>query len=110
MKTIKQNLILAILPTISVAQIEISGKIVDKNNVPLQMTEVYLTASDNTSLKNTYTNEDGFFAITEQKGKFDLEVVKDEKVLLKKKLILNENVNIGTLDLNNIENISQEKI
>ncbi|MFK7050280.1 hypothetical protein FLACOL_02082 [Flavobacterium columnare] len=110
MKTIKQNLILAILPTISVAQIEISGKIVDKNNVPLQMTEVYLTASDNTSLKNTYTNEDGFFAITEQKGKFDLEVVKDEKVLLKKKLILNENVNIGTLVLNNIENISQEKI
>ncbi|QYS88989.1 carboxypeptidase-like regulatory domain-containing protein [Flavobacterium davisii] len=74
MQKIKLFLLLTLFPVTLFAQIEIKGRIIDKNNSPVQLAEVIMLNLDSKAVGTTLTNEEGFFKIKLVSGYYSLKV------------------------------------
>lgn len=83
------------------AQVKISGKVVTLDNKPLEVVEVTLLSDQSVPLKNQLTDENGEFTIEYLAGTFKLEISKFQDILYSKDLVLNDDVNLGTIQVNN---------
>lgn len=87
------------------AQIKITGKIVNKNNTPLEFAEVILLNKDSVGIKSELANEDGSFILSVQQGNYTLRIQQFSKLFFTKQILAETDVNLGTIQ---IENSSQE--
>jgi len=80
-----------------IAQIKISGKVVNLDNNPLEYAEVILFSEKAVPLINRLTNEKGEFNIDYQKGIYKLEIRQFKQVLFTQNITLDTDFEIGTV-------------
>jgi Outer membrane protein beta-barrel family len=83
------------------SQIKILGKVTDKNNIPIEFAEIVLIAKDSIALKSELTDEKGNFEIEANVGWNKIEILQAKKLLFSKIVDVNDNVNLGTIIVEN---------
>lgn len=97
-----------LFPIMLFSQIKITGRIVNKDNMPLENIEILMFNKDSIALKSELTNHDGEFAILTGKGDYSLGIRKFGVLLWKKKIELNQDLNLKIIKVNDQEqNLSE---
>ena len=61
------------------------------------MAELQFINKDSVAVKNDFTNEEGIFSLVMDKGEYNLKIVQIGKVIYKQKIIMSQNLNLGTI-------------
>lgn len=88
-----------------IAQVQLTGKIINQNNTPINFAEVILTNKDSIIKKSEFTDEDGTFIIVVNKGEYIIKIIQLGKEIYNQNIKLNQNKNLGkiTVSENNQE-------
>jgi outer membrane receptor protein involved in Fe transport len=81
------------------SQNKITGKVVDNDNNPIEFIEVQLKNKDSIILKSELTNAEGEFLLETDKGKYVLLFRQIGEVYYKQNIILNQDIDIGTVNV-----------
>lgn len=87
------------------AQIKIVGKVVSKENSPVEFAEIILTSKDSIAVKSELTNDKGDFEVLIQEGAYRLQIRKASKVLYNKTIELKENLDLGLIKIDVINQL-----
>lgn len=85
----------------SVAQIKITGKIINKDKSPLEFAEVILLNKDSMGIKSELANEDGTFQISIQPGRYTLQIRQFSKPFFFRVIDSQTDVELGEIEVNN---------
>lgn len=110
---IKLNFLKAFLMILSIliysragAQFIVSGKLINQQEQPIEYAKISLTnVSDTTSIKMVLTDEKGKFSLSVAKGNYTFSVDYFKQKFIKKKLYVANNINLGMLKLNEVNQI-----
>lgn len=110
MKIINKHIILILiifnsLPVLS--QIKITGKIVDASLNPVESVEILLYSSNKTWPQIEYTDAKGYFSSQVSPGAFFIQIRQLGKSLYTDSLIVNENLDLGTIQVDPIHNLEE---
>jgi hypothetical protein len=94
-------ILLTICPFISYSQIKITGQVIDVEQNPIEFATVVLLSKENSVLKLALTNEEGCFIIDVDAGNYRLQITYLQNILFEKEAIFTENIDIGTIKVNN---------
>ncbi|PIE49143.1 MAG: hypothetical protein CSA39_04150 [Flavobacteriales bacterium] len=92
---------------LSFSQIEISGKVINEQNQPIDYAEVRLLNADSIAVKSELTNEKGFFIISSKKGSYTFQVSQFGEIIYSNKITIFNNLDLGVLKLNNAINLKE---
>lgn len=87
------------LPNTIFSQLSISGQIKNQNNKIAELLEVQLKNKDSINVKSELTNNEGKFLISTEKGEYSLIVKQLGNVLYTKKINLNQNIDLGIIQI-----------
>jgi hypothetical protein len=97
-----------LFPVMLFSQIKMTGKIINKDNIPLENIEIFLLNKDSISIKSELTNSNGEFVMSIEKGYYTLGIRKFGVLLWKKKIELNQDLNLEIIRVNDqIQNLSE---
>jgi hypothetical protein len=91
------SFVLIFLPSMLFSQIQLTGKITNKENKALEQVEVQISNKDSILVNSVMTDEQGKFSISIEKGEYSLIVKQLGVIFYKQSISLN-----GSLDLGNI--------
>lgn len=91
----------------ALAQFNITGKVVDKENHAIELAEIQLLLRDSTIIKSELSNDKGFFSINSAKGNFQLQVKQLGTVLFKKDIGLLGNLDLGIITVETSRNLNE---
>ncbi len=83
------------------AQIKITGKIITKNNTPLEFAEVVILNKDSMGIKSELANEDGTFLIAIQQGRYTLQIRQFSKLFFTTVIDSQTDINLGDILIEN---------
>lgn len=86
--------IMLLLSNLTIAQFKISGKVVTKDDKPIEFAEIVLYNEKTIPVVNQLTDEKGEFIIEYNSGTYRLEIRKSERELYSKSIVLNENIDL----------------
>lgn len=81
------------------AQVQLSGKIVQPNQVAVALAEVQLTNKDSISTNSKLTNHQGLFVMAIEKGTYRLKVLQLGVIRYQKTIELNSDTNLGNITI-----------
>lgn len=103
-------IILIFFSTNLFSQIKISGQINDEKNNPIEFIEIQLQNSDSIIVKSEITNIEGKFTITTEKGNYNLIVKQLGKIINQQKIIIDNNLNLGVINVISNQNQIKEVV
>jgi hypothetical protein len=95
-----------LIPTFTFAQFTIKGKLVDNNN-PSENIEVILYQTDDKPIKSVLSDNNGNFELQTAKGNYIIKGRLLGKELFVKDINVEENINIGTINISQTENLQE---
>lgn len=98
-----------LLPLATVAQIKITGKIIDSDSKPVDFAEVLLLTTDSTAVKVAFSDSVGRFQVEAPKGEYILQLRQLGKVLYAHALLLEKDTAMGTIPVQTLK-ILQEVV
>jgi hypothetical protein len=81
------------------AQTQLSGKLLNQNKNPINLAEVVLFNKDSIAVKSEFTNEEGMFSLTTEKGEYVLKIIQIGKILYTQKITVSQNLNLGLIQI-----------
>jgi outer membrane receptor protein involved in Fe transport len=93
------TLFLFLSSSILYSQIQITGKLANQNKQPINLAEVQLINKDSVAVKNEFTNEEGVFSLSSEKGEYVLKIIQIGKIIHNQKFIVSQNLNLGVLQI-----------
>ena len=111
--TIKLNFLKTFLMILSIliysqagAQFIVRGQLINEQEQPIEYAEISLTnVIDTTSIKTVLTNEKGKFSLSAAKGYYIFSANYFNQELIKKKLPVTNNINLGMLKISTVNQI-----
>ena len=92
------------------SQIKISGQIKDKKNNPVEFIEIQLQNKDSIIFKSELTNAEGKFILETEKGEYSLLIRQLGVIYHKQKISVNQDTNIGIINITEKEQQLQEVV
>lgn len=86
-------------PIFVFSQIKIAGKIVNQNNMAIDLAEVLFKNKDSVNIKSGLTNAFGEFALSIEKGDYLFEAQKSGTILWKQKISITNDLNMGIISI-----------
>lgn len=103
-------LLIMLIPSRVYSQINVSGQIKNQNSKPVELVEIQLKDKDSIIIKSELTNSEGKFTIITEKGDFQLLIKQLGKILLKQRISINQDINIGIIQVTENQQQLQEVI
>ena len=92
------------------SQIKISGQIKDEKNNPAEFIEIQLQNKDSIIFKSELTNAEGKFILETEKGEYSLLIRQLGVIYHKQKISVNQDTNIGIINITEKEQQLQEVV
>jgi hypothetical protein len=86
-------------PIFVFSQIKITGEILNQNNKPVELVEVLLKNRDSIIIKSELTNTAGKFELLVEKGDYLLQIRQLGTILLKERISITYDVNLGAISI-----------
>ena len=94
-------LFVLLIPLIGYAQFDITGKVVDMNNSPVDYAEVLLLQLDSTAVASKLTNAEGDFSISDvAAGNYQILIRSFSQKLYEQKIVLTDNLDLKSIKVN----------
>jgi hypothetical protein len=87
------------LPVKIFAQINISGKIKNQNNKPIELLEIQFQNKDSVIVKSELTSTDGGFTVAIDKGEYLMLVKELGKIVHRQKVTVDQDFNMGVIEI-----------
>lgn len=81
------------------AQVKVTGKVVNTKNNPIELIEVLLIDKDSTAIMSEMTNSNGDFVLSAGANNYLLQIKQMGVVLWKKRITLNDNIDLGFIKI-----------
>lgn len=81
------------------AQVKVTGKVVNSKNNPVELIEVLLMDKDSTAIMSEMTNSNGDFVLSAGVNDYILQIKQMGVVLWKKRITLNDNIDLGVIKI-----------
>ncbi|HFK5528352.1 TPA: outer membrane beta-barrel family protein [Elizabethkingia anophelis] len=91
-------------------QFQLTGKIVDEKNNPIESVEILLIGRDSIAVKSELTDVLGLFSIHASYGEYTIQVKQMKDVIYSKKILLQHDYNLGEIKIIKTKNISEVQI
>lgn len=106
MRNIILIIVLMLCKTLNAQNFRVTGKIVD-NNIPVEYAEVLLLKKDSTKIKSEISGIDGRFILEVPQNQYIFQIRRLNTVLYSKNIDLVNNVNLSTIQINQIHQIKE---
>lgn len=88
-------------------QSQLTGKIVNGKNNPLQSVEILLLTQDSIAVRSELSDTKGLFAMQVNNGSYILQVKQLKDIVYSKNINLQNNTNLGNIEIDNTEEIRE---
>lgn len=95
------------ISTFMFSQFEIKGRILDEGNFPVKFAEMVLSTKDSLAIQGALSNKEGYFSLEANEGNYIYEIRQVGKVLSSGKIELTQNVDLGIIKVNFINEMEQ---
>jgi hypothetical protein len=99
-----------IYSSVSFSQIKVTGKVVNYENIPIDLAEVLLINEDSIAQKSELTNSKGEFVLTITKGNYLLQIRQFGKKLYNSKIDLTQELDLGNIKISQRNEVLAEVI
>lgn len=90
------------------AQISLSGKVITSENKPLELAEVVLLTKDSVAIKSELTDDNGFFNLKANPGKYKIQIRQIGKLLFFKEIEVEKDTDLGDIIIVLNDNVLKE--
>ncbi|PRA97539.1 TonB-dependent receptor [Chryseobacterium sp. MYb7] len=88
-------------------QFQITGKIVDEKNHPIEFAEILLLNQDSVAVKSELSNAAGIFSIRTANSNYILQVKHLKDIIYSRNVNLESNINLGNVKAGNVKEIKE---
>ncbi|MCT4317484.1 TonB-dependent receptor [Elizabethkingia anophelis] len=88
-------------------QFQLTGKVINEKNTPIEFAEVLVLKKDSTVLKSELTNEKGNFYVQILNGSYIIQIKKLKDILYSQDIDIQNNLNIGNIKIEKAKNIKE---
>lgn len=99
-----------VLTAFNISAQTITGKVTNVKNEPLEYLQITLFSNEKVPLKNELTNEKGEFNLSYTSGNYKLQVIEFNTVLYSKDIVLNKNIDLGTIQIDDAQLLDEVTI
>ncbi|WP_117590594.1 TonB-dependent receptor domain-containing protein [Chryseobacterium indologenes] len=106
-KNILSTVLLLLSGLLFSQQFQITGKIINEKNDPVEFTEVILLTQDSVAITSELSDAQGFFTIKRAHGKYILQVKYLKDIVFYKDIDLQANMDLGNIKTDKIQEIKE---
>ncbi|MCT3833686.1 carboxypeptidase regulatory-like domain-containing protein [Elizabethkingia anophelis] len=106
-KIILFTLLFTLCQSLFSQQFQLTGKVINEKNTPIEFAEVLVLKKDSTVLKSELTNEKGNFYVQILNGSYIIQIKKLKDILYSQDIDIQNNLNIGNIKIEKAKNIKE---
>ncbi|MDI4567782.1 MAG: TonB-dependent receptor, partial [Mycoplasma sp.] len=88
-------------------QFQVTGKIVNEKNNPIEFTEILLLTQDSIAVKSELSNAQGLFSLQATHGNYIIQARHLKNIIYSKNISLQDNINLGNIKVDKIQEIKE---